>query len=218
MQTTGGTRGSAVRLVPPDAEARVFLRMRAAIAWHTLRSMLSSARLRLALVVVLSGMFWASLFGLFVEAFRFLDALHAEVIPLLFNAFYSSLMVMLVFSTGILLYGGLFCSTEARLLLTLPGGDDLRPQVPGGALVLLLGLRAPGQPDARGLRRGPRVGLGLFRHDPAVHDFVRRDPRGPRRNLLPIAGRLDAAAADARGVAGGDGRLPGDALAGLVAP
>jgi ABC-2 type transport system permease protein len=120
MQTTGGTRGSAVRLVPPDAEARVFLRMRAAIAWHTLRSMLSSARLRLALVVVLSGMFWASLFGLFVEAFRFLDALHAEVIPLLFNAFYSSLMVMLVFSTGILLYGGLFCSTEARLLLTLP--------------------------------------------------------------------------------------------------
>ncbi len=111
---------AAVRPLPADAESRVFLRLRATLAWHTLRGMLATARLRLSLVVILSAMFWASLYGLFVEAFTFLDALHAEVIPLLFNAFYSSLMVMLVFSSGILLYGGLYCSTEARLLLTLP--------------------------------------------------------------------------------------------------
>ena len=42
------------------------------------------------------------------------------MISLLFNAFFSSLMVMLVFSAGILLYGGMYCSPEARLLLTLP--------------------------------------------------------------------------------------------------
>lgn len=65
-------------------------------------------------------MFWGSLYGLFFEAFTFLDSLHAEVISLLFNAFFSSLMVMLVFSTGILLYGGMYCSAEAKLLLTLP--------------------------------------------------------------------------------------------------
>jgi len=111
---------AVVRLLPADAESRVFLSLRAALAWHTLRGMLATARLRLTLVVVLSAMFWASLYGLFAEAFTFLDALHAEVIPLLFNAFFSSLMVMLVFSSGILLYGGLFCSTESRLLLTLP--------------------------------------------------------------------------------------------------
>jgi ABC-2 type transport system permease protein len=42
------------------------------------------------------------------------------VISLLFNAFFSSLMIMLVFSTAILLYGNMYCSPEARLLLTLP--------------------------------------------------------------------------------------------------
>ena len=110
----------SVRPLSIDAESWLFLRLRATIAWETLRSMLVGARLRLSLVVVLSAMFWGSLFGLFLEAFTFLDALHAEVISLLFNAFFSSLMVMLVFSTGILLYGGLYCSSEARLLLTLP--------------------------------------------------------------------------------------------------
>jgi ABC-2 type transport system permease protein len=108
------------RLLGPDAESRLFLRLRITIAWATLRWMLAHARLRLGLVVLLSGMFWASLYGLFVQAFAFLDGLHAEVISLLFNAFFSSLMVMLVFSSGILMYGSLYRSGESRLLLTLP--------------------------------------------------------------------------------------------------
>jgi ABC-2 type transport system permease protein len=112
--------GDAVRLLPPDEEARLFLRLRATLVWETVRSMASGSRLRISLVVLLSVLFWGALYGLFVEAFTFLDALHADVISLLFNAFFSSLMVMLVFSTGILLYGGLYRSPEARLLLTLP--------------------------------------------------------------------------------------------------
>jgi ABC-2 type transport system permease protein len=111
---------SGRRLLGPDAEARLFLRLRITIAWAALRWMLTHARLRLGLVVLLSGMFWASLYGLFVQAFAFLDGLHAEVISLLFNAFFSSLMVMLVFSSGILMYGSLYRSGESRLLLTLP--------------------------------------------------------------------------------------------------
>ena len=110
----------AVRLLSFEDEARLFMRLRGTLAWETIRSMLCDARLRLSLVVLLSGMFWAALYGLFVEGFGFLDALHAEVISLLFNAFFASLMVMLVFSTGILVYTGMYCSTEARLLLTLP--------------------------------------------------------------------------------------------------
>lgn len=112
--------GPAARLLSADAESRLFLRLRAAVAWHSLQGMFAHARLRLALVAVLSAMFWVSLYGLFSEAFRFLESLHAEAVPLLFNTFFSSLMVMLVFSAGILVYGGLYCSTEARLLLTLP--------------------------------------------------------------------------------------------------
>ena len=115
-----GDDGRVVRLVGPEVEARLFLRLRATLAWQTIRWMLVNARLRLGLVVLLSAMFWGSLYGLFVEAFSFLDSLHADVVPLLFNAFFSSLMVMLVFSAGILIYGGLYCSPEARLLLTMP--------------------------------------------------------------------------------------------------
>jgi ABC-2 type transport system permease protein len=110
----------AVRLLLPEQEARLFLRLRATLIWETIRSMVVGSRLRLSLVIVLSVLFWAALYGLFTEAFSFLAELHADVISLLFNAFFSSLMVMLVFSTGILLYGGMYCSPEARLLLTLP--------------------------------------------------------------------------------------------------
>ncbi|MFM9058750.1 MAG: hypothetical protein ACKOSQ_06480, partial [Planctomycetaceae bacterium] len=88
--------GPGTRLLAADAEARLFLRLRVAVAWHTFRAMLATARLRLGLVAVLSAMFWGSLYGLFVEGFRFLESLHAEVVPLLFNTFFSSLMVMLV--------------------------------------------------------------------------------------------------------------------------
>jgi ABC-2 type transport system permease protein len=118
--TTRSVTPDAVRLLSFEDESRLFMRLRATLAWETVRSMLTDARLRLTLVVVLSGLFWAALYGLFLEGFSFLDALHAEVISLLFNAFFSSLMVMLVFSTGILVYSGMYCSTEARLLLTLP--------------------------------------------------------------------------------------------------
>jgi len=117
---SGRSPSAAVRVLSIEEEARRFLRLRATVAWETLGSMFAFARLRLSLVVLLSGLFWASLYGLFLEAFAFLAALHADVVSLLFNAFFSSLMVMLVFSTGILLYGGMYCSTEARLLLTLP--------------------------------------------------------------------------------------------------
>jgi len=109
-----------VRLLSFEAESRLFMRLRATLAWETVRSMLTDARLRLSIVTLLSGLFWGALYGLFLEAFAFLDALHADVMSLLFNAFFSSLMVMLVFSTGILVYSGMYCSTEAKLLLTLP--------------------------------------------------------------------------------------------------
>jgi ABC-2 type transport system permease protein len=90
----------------------------------TLGHMLQTARLRITLVALLSLVFWGSLFGIFYEAFHFLEDLHADVIPMLFNAFFLSLMVMLIFSSGILLYSGLFTSREARLLLTLPATPD----------------------------------------------------------------------------------------------
>jgi ABC-2 type transport system permease protein len=115
-----GTVADSVRPLSVDAESRLFFRLRTQIAWATLRTMFATAKLRLSLVVLLSLMFWTAVFGLFLEAFHFLTALHAEVIPLLFNAFFTSLTLMLLFSAGILVFTGLYCSAEARLLLTLP--------------------------------------------------------------------------------------------------
>lgn len=111
---------AAVRLVAPETEARLLLRLRATIAWETLRSLFALARLRMSLATILSGIFWGAMFVLSLEGFRFLRELHADVVSLLFNAFFLSLTLMLVFSSGILLYSGMYCSTEARLLLTLP--------------------------------------------------------------------------------------------------
>jgi ABC-2 type transport system permease protein len=115
-----GMYGESNRLITAEAEARGLSRLRGRIAWHVFASMLTGARLRLALVALLSVVFWAALYGLFIEGFSFLEAIHTEVISLLFNAFFFALLVMLVFSTGILLYGSMYCSQEARLLLTTP--------------------------------------------------------------------------------------------------
>ncbi|MFM7035376.1 MAG: putative ABC transporter permease subunit [Planctomycetia bacterium] len=112
--------GGISRRISSDAEARLFLRLRARITWRTVLGMLQHARLRLGVVLFLSGIFWAVLYCVSREAFSFLDSLHAEVVPLLFNTFFLTLFVMLVFSTGILTYGGLYASPEAKLLLTFP--------------------------------------------------------------------------------------------------
>ncbi|MFN9367494.1 MAG: putative ABC transporter permease subunit [Planctomycetia bacterium] len=117
---TASPPGTAVRLLAPETEARLLLRLRATIAWQTLRSLFAVARLRMSLAVVLSGIFWGAIFLLSLEGFRFLRELHADVVSLLFNAFFLSLTLMLVFSAGILLYSGMYCSTESRLLMTLP--------------------------------------------------------------------------------------------------
>lgn len=102
------------------SEARLFSRLRTTLAKQTVMWMLGHARLRLAMVCILSTIFWALLFGLFFEGFLFVNSLHDEIIPLLFNVFFASLMAMIIFSSCILTYGGLYISSEAKFLLTLP--------------------------------------------------------------------------------------------------
>ncbi len=47
-------------------------------------------------------------------------SIHTNVVEPLFNAFFLALMLMLVFSSSIILYGGLFSSPEVSFLLTTP--------------------------------------------------------------------------------------------------
>lgn len=108
------------RAIAEEEEGRILRRLRFLVARATLRSLLAQSRLRVLLVALLSAIFWASLYALFHEAFTFVDSLHAEVVPLVFNAFFSALLAMLLFSAAILLYGNLYASPRSRCLLTLP--------------------------------------------------------------------------------------------------
>ncbi len=118
--------------VSEDREAQIFWRIRCRIIRSQLRKIFESARLRTTLVALLSLVFWLGLFLLFYEAFRFVKqqvggagaAYHAETFKLVFHLFFASLNVMLVFSSGIILYGSLFRSPETKLLLSLPVRDE----------------------------------------------------------------------------------------------
>jgi ABC-2 type transport system permease protein len=115
------------RLNSVEQESHAFWRLRSRIANRVIRQTISRSRLRVMLVVVLSVLFWVGLFLLFFEGFNFLltyigtsGPIHSQTVQAIYNVFFASLMVMLVFSSAIILYGGLFRSEETEFLLSLP--------------------------------------------------------------------------------------------------
>lgn len=107
-------------------EARAFWRMRARTVRAMLQQTMQESRLRLTLVVGLSLFFWVGLFVLFSGGFHFLStaighpATHEQTVQAIYNVFFASLTMMLVLSSAIILYSGLYCSEEAAFLLTTP--------------------------------------------------------------------------------------------------
>ncbi|MEO6811018.1 MAG: hypothetical protein ABI353_18055 [Isosphaeraceae bacterium] len=115
------------RLASPTQATRAFHRLRWRLTRNQVRFLLAGSRLRLIMIMICSAIFWAGLFGLFFEGFQFLGSfvkLSNEIIEYLFGMFFLSLLIMLVFSTGIILYTGLFSSREAEFLLTVPTSTD----------------------------------------------------------------------------------------------
>ena len=114
-------------LTRPGQAARAFRWLRARVVANTLRTLLSGSRLRVSMILFCSLVFWGGLFALFLEGFQFLDTFFRvsnEIVEPVFGMFFLSLLVMLVFSTGIILYTGLFQSKEATYLLTTPAPAD----------------------------------------------------------------------------------------------
>jgi ABC-2 type transport system permease protein len=115
-------------LLSEDREAQLLWGLRYKIGRTHLRQLLSTSRLRTALVVGLSLFFWIGLFLLFYEGFTFIvdhvgqagATYHAQTVRFVFHLFFASLNVMLVFSSGIILYTGLYNSPETQFLLSLP--------------------------------------------------------------------------------------------------
>ena len=122
-------RASVGGLLSPQAEASAFWRIRRRMVLTLLRQTSERARLRLTLVIVLSGTLWLALFWLFADGFAFLEDtipgpdLFDQTVRAIFGMFFMSLSVMLVFSSGI--SHSLSCAPDAFVDNAGPGGTDL---------------------------------------------------------------------------------------------
>jgi len=108
----------------------VFWRLRWRIGRTRLKQILTQSRFRASLVVVLSLLLWCGLLLMFLNGFWFLRAAipypetHDEMMHGIFGMFFAALMMMLMFSAGIILYGSLFHSPETAYLLTIPARTE----------------------------------------------------------------------------------------------
>lgn len=113
-------------LLSAEEESRAFWRVRCRLTRTLLRQAFARARFRLTLILGLSLVLWLGLFWLFADGFWFLKAgivhpeTHDRMVRAVFGMFFAALMVMLVFSSAIILYGSLFRSREVAFLLTIP--------------------------------------------------------------------------------------------------
>ena len=115
-----------------EREGQIFWRLRMQMARSQARYLFANARLRTSLVIALSLFFWVGLFALFYKGFDFVvryvespgAPYHAQTMQFVFSLFFLSLQVMLIFSSGIILYGGLYPSRETAYLMTLPVRDE----------------------------------------------------------------------------------------------
>jgi ABC-2 type transport system permease protein len=111
----------------PDRTARALRRLRFWQVRNTLGAMVRGSRLRILMILFCSAIFWAGLFVLFLGGFQFVGLyvdLANTIIEYLFSMFFLSLLVMLFFSTSIIVYTTLFHSREATYLLTTPASTD----------------------------------------------------------------------------------------------
>src|SRR3954470_939606 len=116
-----------VSSLPSPREPVVFTRLRGRVVANWVSVVLRRSRLRLTLILVFSLGFWLGLFGMFFEAFQFLNRflrVKSDIVGSLLGLLFIWLFVMLIFSSGIIVYNGLFKSREAAFLRTLPARPD----------------------------------------------------------------------------------------------
>lgn len=123
-------RSSAAELPPPGDEVRAFRQLRFRLVGGALAHALRQSRFRVLLVGVLSAMLWTGLFLLGIDGFRFLRStmldrpMYDQTVAAIFSTFFATLLLMLLFSGGIILYGLLFRGRDVPWLLTLPASEE----------------------------------------------------------------------------------------------
>jgi ABC-2 type transport system permease protein len=118
---------NAIPAIKAVQTARALRNLRWCLTRNTIRSLLAGSRLRLAMILFCSVVFWVGLFGLFRGGFEFIglsDQLFHTIFEYLFSMFFLSISIMLFFSTGIITYTALFHSREGAFLLSTPASTD----------------------------------------------------------------------------------------------
>jgi len=107
----------------PAARLDLLYRTRARAAANRLSQSLREAPLRVVAAIAMVLVIWFGLWGLFHVLFLQLSRTPLEAtvaIPLVFNFFFASMLVLLAVSNAIIAHGSLFGKTESAYLLTLP--------------------------------------------------------------------------------------------------
>jgi ABC-2 type transport system permease protein len=112
----------------PLQQALIFQRLRWRLLRNTVHVLLRRSLLRVATILLCSLLVWGSLFALCFLGFQELRVrwdfpLYGRLMTLTFDLLFISLTVLLIFSTGIILYSSLFSAAETSFLLSSP----LRP-------------------------------------------------------------------------------------------
>lgn len=109
-------------------EARTFQRLRWNILRNSLSGRLQGSTLRLVTIVLCSAGIWGGVYWAAADGFRFFNlhniVLGGGFVGTLFDLMFLALGVLLIFSSGIILYSSLFSSAEANFLLSLPAHAD----------------------------------------------------------------------------------------------
>jgi len=101
----------------------LLLRVRGRAVVNRVAQAVHDAPIRLVAAVLLIGLIWFGLYGLFRLVFVQLSRTPLEAtvaIPLVFNFFFVAMLALLTFSNAIIAYGALFGKSESPYLLTLP--------------------------------------------------------------------------------------------------
>jgi len=101
----------------------LLFRAKARAGWNRFDRAMHEAPIRLAAAVILIGLIWLGLYGLFRLVFDQFERTPLEAtvaIPLVFNFFFVAILAMLTFSNAIIAYGALFAKGEAAYLLASP--------------------------------------------------------------------------------------------------
>jgi ABC-2 type transport system permease protein len=110
----------------PVAQGWLFQRLRWRLVRNAGTQLFGNSRVRLLSMVLCSLLVWLAVFGVAYYGFGRLveDQIPQVILELLFNAMFVTLGGMLVLSTGLVLYAGLFTGAEAKFLLATPARAD----------------------------------------------------------------------------------------------